>query len=812
MHTSLIAMILTGLASGSLGAASPMDAVAPVLAASVTSPSSQAQHVQADLIADVASISPGKTFRLGVRFRIDPHWHIYWRYSGETGQPTEVRWKLPEEFRAGPLQYPGPRKFVDKADIVSYGYEDQVLLWSEITPPKDLTTGQKVTLGAEANWLACKTLCVMGSASLSLELPVEAKPSKAKGEALASFEAAERQLPVEPEKAKHLDVKTKLSVDAVRPGQEFKALVRLDIEKGWHIQSNKPLDENMIATDLFLGATDALRVGRPVFPKGTISNFAGMKVSEYAGTVQVEVPLRATNDLQPGRHTIEGVLVYQACKEDGTCLPPEYVSLEIPVRSGKASTTASAPPSKAAPSQGPESANGVPEESAAQPGPTTMASTDTSVGGTGSSSRGLIYLLLVAFGGGLLLNVMPCVLPVVSIKIVSFVQQAGEEPRRVLLLGVAFTGGMLSFFVLLGVLAMQVPIGPGWVLQSTVGTVVLIAVIFAFALSLFGVFEITLPGSAASGLTAASASKEGPVGAWLKGFLTTILGTSCTAPLLSAAWTGAIAMSPPVRLLIFVVMGFGMASPYLVLSAKPGWMKFLPKPGAWMDAFKQFMGFLLIATAIWLMWVLSSHVGADGVVWTLALLTAIAMALWLVGRVSGSSSMPRTIASYAAAVVLIAGASWWIGGILKASEPTSHGVTANADGSADFSDSIPWRPYEKGLAQKLANEGKVVYVDYTARWCATCQSNKRLVLDTEEVRSVMERLGVVPLKADFTRGDASIKEDLARFNRPSVPLNLVYGPRHVEDPIVLPELLTKERVLDALRSVAQARNSGQDRM
>lgn len=784
-------------------------------------------RVKARLVADTNALAAGKTFRLGVAFTIDDDWHIYWKHPGQTGQATQVTWKLPDGFKAGPLQYPTPRKFVDKAGIVSYGYENEVLIFAEITPPKDLPAGKKLTLKAGTEWLACKTLCVLGSAELSAELPVAADGASTKPAHEDLFTSAEQAMPVPADKAEHLTITSGTNVDRVRPGDEFKLGVRLDIAKGMHIQSHKPLDEAFVATDLFIGAPDTVVLELPKFPEGKVREVSGMKLSEYAGTVRIMIPARATADLEPGKLTAEAVLVYQVCKDSGVCLPPMSARIEIPIHAAEKGAEVTKANASIFAGQSTDAAK---DEQDRQAAATEAAATDAQAtdrqaapakqqeaAGTGAGSEdltaaadpGIVLMLVFAFLGGLILNVMPCVLPVISIKIMSFVEQAGEDAKRIFLLGMSFAAGMVAFFLLLGLLAMAVRIGPGWVLQNTLGVVIITTVIFAFALSLFGVFEIQLPGKASSNL-ASAASKEGPGGAFAKGFFATILGTSCTAPFISTAWSAALAASPPVRLILFLVMGLGMASPYILLSAKPDWMKLLPKPGPWMDGFKQFMGFVLIATALWLLWVLEGHVGPDGLIWMLVFLTVVSLALWMIGRIPATAGKGRWARTTSVAVaILIAGS---LGFRYQLDNlPEQEGTTAqvsqaallgNGDGEGLDYTTIPWQPYEKGLAEKLADEGKVVFVDFTARWCATCQTNKQVVLETDEIRSAMKRLGVIPLKADYTRKDPQLAKELERFDRPGVPLNIVYGPSRPDDPIVLPELLSKDRVLDALNQAA----------
>jgi len=761
-------------------------------------------NAKVELLADVSAVAPGRPFQVGVNFRVEPKWHIYWRYSGDTGRPTEVKWSLPPGFKHGVLRYPAPRKFVDAGDTLSFGYEGQVLLWTTVTPPKTLEPGGTVRLSAEVEWLACKTLCVIGKKTVALALPVAASADRVAPAHKDLFQTARRRTPVPPASAQHVRIEVGLNVDQVRPGDRFEAGVRLTIEPGWHVQSHKPLDKNFIATDLFLGSPDVIRLGPPVFPPGKTRARLGQKVSEYGGQVLIRVPARATADLKPGRLHVDGVLVFQPCSDAGACLPPQYVDVNIPIKT--APRDAAAKPANTewfagSTAQKPSAPGAKPHQESRPAGVSETPGTRD-----GETHYGLAYLLALAFLAGLILNVMPCVLPVVSIKVLSFVQQAGEEPRRVLQLGSAFTAGMLLFFVGLGLLAMAVPVGPGFVLQRPVGVIAVTVVIFAFALSLFGVFELTLPGRAAASLQAAG-GHEGAMGAFAKGFLATILGTSCTAPVLSGVWMSALAAGAPIRLLVFTTMGLGMASPYMILAAKPGWMRFLPRPGAWMETFKQFMGFVMLATALWLLWVLAGQVGGDGLVWALVFLTILSVGLWLVGRIPPTAGSTRWLVTHAVAALLILAGGWmaWPGMTTRLPDRLADASTVELSATTlDYSRSIPWQPYAPGRAEQLAAKGHIVYVDYTARWCVTCQSNKRLVLETRAVRAAMKRLGVIPLKADFSNGSPDIERDLDRFGRKGVPLNLVYAPG-LDEPIVLPEVfVTNEPVLRALQRAEAA--------
>jgi thiol:disulfide interchange protein len=427
----------------------------------------------------------------------------------------------------------------------------------------------------------------------------------------------------------------------------------------------------------------------------------------------------------------------------------------------------------------------------------------------------LITAIMFAFLGGLILNIMPCVLPVISIKILSFVQQAGEDPKRVFQLGLVFASGVVLSFLALAAVIIGLKHGgtfvsQGFHFQNPVVVIVLASIIFAFGLSLFGVFEVTIPGAAISQISAAE-EREGALGAFLKGVLATILATPCTAPFLGSALGLALnpATSDSILVVIFLSAGFGMASPYIILTWKPAWLKFVPRPGAWMETFKQFMGFLLMGTVVFLTWPLKDLIGAEGLFWTLCFLTSLGLAVWILGLQTPLTPFSKRMGAWGLALVVVMG-SWWVCfhkyapfEVLLANAQNGNGNGAPpvlAAGSPkelapgflepeEWEDEIPWRRWSKGMPEQLAQDGHTVFVDFTATWCLTCIANKKGTVDTPEVRQVMSDLCVIPLKADFTHRDPEIVEVLQKFGRGGVPLNVIYPAENPGKPIALPEQL-----------------------
>ena len=416
-----------------------------------------------------------------------------------------------------------------------------------------------------------------------------------------------------------------------------------------------------------------------------------------------------------------------------------------------------------------------------------------------SQTQSLWKMLIYAFVGGLILNLMPCVLPVIALKILGFVQQSQTAPGRVRALGLVYAAGVLmSFLVLAGIVIGLKSAGhqAGWGLQfgNPVFLVCLTVLVTLVALNLFGVFEVTLGGRA---LDAAGslASKHGAAGAFFNGVLATALATPCTAPFLSIALGFAFAQSAPFILLIFLAVGTGLAAPYVLLSWHPAWLKFLPKPGVWMEHFKVGMGFPMLATAAWLFNLASGSYGKN-VLWLGLFLVVTAFAAWIFGTFFQRGRRHRGSA-LAIALLLLAG------GYAAALEGQLHwrsaiAPSANAGSLQESPEGIDWQPWSPEAVDTARRAGRPVLVDFTADWCLTCQVNKKTSLEIPSVRAKLKELNALALLGDYTRTPGAILSELNRFHRAGVPLVLIYPKDPAATPIVLPEVLTPGHVLSAL--------------
>ena len=432
------------------------------------------------------------------------------------------------------------------------------------------------------------------------------------------------------------------------------------------------------------------------------------------------------------------------------------------------------------------------------------AGSGTAAASTGTGALSIWQALLFAFLGGMILNLMPCVLPVLSLKILGFVKQADESKKKALSHGLVFTAGVLvSFWVLVGVLlalrAGGEELGWGFQLQSPEFLIILSGFMFLFGLNMLGVFEIGTSLTAVGGKTA---SKSGWGGSFLNGITATVVATPCTAPFMGSALGYSLTQPIWIVWLIFTFLALGMAAPYVVLSASPALLRFLPKPGRWMETLKQFMGFLLLATVIWLSWVLSVQAGALAVVLLLAVLLLLGVGALILGRwcVFSASSGKRYLAYVLAAVFIIGGVTMGILGVGTTSLADPSSTTTS---SLSGEDAIAWQPYSQQRWEQLKNSDSVVFIDFTAAWCLSCQVNERVAFSSAEVQRKFADLKIVPLKADWTARNEEITEALAGYGRNSVPLYVLYGPDKTEDPIILPEIITPGIVIDALTRIGQ---------
>lgn len=689
--------------------------------------------VQARLIAGGQAVVPGQTLRLGVHLAQDEGWHTYWRNGGDSGLPTYIEWDLPEGVEAGPILWPTPKLYEEAGGLLAYGYADDIVLFTDVRLPEDLRVGDTVTFRADVDWLMCKELCIPGAAEVELTLPVASAPVPTTGRDAELMAASWARVPTPTD-----DFVFHRELTAVPAGQTVHLALQAvgvppDTEWTWF-----PFADDVLYPD------DAFAV-------------------EHDGDLLLGLPVEVDASAEPGDLQWGGVL--ELAEASG----PRYleVTTTIPV-AGPGVTIERASPDVFASLLGEVGAVATPE-----------------------AARSIFYYLLLAFVGGIILNVMPCVLPVISLKILGFVQHANDDRATVFRLGLMFAAGVLASFlalalVVIGIQAAGDQLGWGFQFQNPTFVVVMGAIVFAFGLSLFGVYEIILPFAMAGGSSSRGAYAE----SFFNGILATALATPCTAPFMGTALGFAFTQPAGGILAIFLAIGLGLAVPYVLLSANPAWLRFVPKPGMWMERFKQGMGFLLMATLIWLLWVLGQQVGTDGVVWALAFLLTLGFALWLYGAMlTLNSGTGRRVLVWAIMIAMVVG-GWRV--FLSDSlsyEPGTAAQASNHDG---------WETFDPVVLEETVRAGNTVFVDFTAAWCWTCKVNEKTVLATDAVQDKFRELGVVKMMGDWTRRDPVITEVLRQYGRSGVPFYIVFPAGRMDDPIPLPEVITEGIVIDAL--------------
>jgi len=772
---------------------------------------SSAPRVEVQLLAGRTALVPGKEIELAAKFAIEPGWHIYWRNRGEAGMETSFNWHLPPGFRVGPMRFPVPKRHVDQGDIHTFVLEGQPVILTELAVPQGLTPGEQVTVGVDVDWLVCKDRCYKGGKSLSLSLPVAMVAEKAEPANELTFRMARNELPLPMDQARHLDrLWVAANVEKVKPSAEFEIAVVLEVQDGHHLNSHQPLSQFLIPTDLFHDRADGLLTGRARFPEGHLEPgpVGGGQLSVYRGRTVITLPVTADASLTGEQVRLSGVVTYQACSDrTNQCFRPTAAewSLTLPIAGlGETVMPANQELFRATgtrPAAGRESGPGERVERVIKDGPG-EPSFSTSTTWLGRVQRrlsdlGVVGYLVMALIGGFILNLMPCVLPVVSIKILSFVQQARESRLRVFTLGLAFAAGIQLSFVVLGVLIVMLGQQWGGLFQRPQVVIGLAALVTAFALSLFGVFSLFAPKIV--GELGGKVQREGHLSAVGMGLLATLLGTACTAPFLSLVIAIASQQAPAVGMLIFVTAGLGMAVPYVLLAAKPAWLKVVPRPGPWMKTFEHVMGFCLLGTVVWLFNTVNTQLGGEGLLWTLLFLLLVSVGVWFYGKVEYGASRGRKAAGYAATAACILG-GWWlcfhgittIPALVQEQRARRQSLGVDMFAGLDWTkDKFPWIPYTRDRAMEAVKAGKTVFIDYTADWCVNCKANEKGVIDTAAVRQVMQRLGVLPFKADYTSKDPEITADLNKYGRAGVPMYLIIPAHRPDDVILLDEVLTQ---------------------
>ncbi len=697
------------------------------------------EYVESELIARHGSAEPGGKLLVGLRLKMDAHWHTYWQNPGDSGMPTTIQWKLPAGFKAAQIQWPLPQR-LPVPPLMNYGYEGEIVLPVELSVPKDWPVNQPARIAARADWLVCKDVCLPEGADLELTLPViNANPAPdAKWAAL--FDKSLAAIPTQSIKGATATTKDGM-IELTLPGVKPAALEKVYVF---------PMIEGLV-------------------------EHAAPQTTKIVGD-GIAISFSVSNQLSASEPRISGVVTGAMSGAEAKPLLFE-APMTGKLVAGKAAPAASVLSKPEVQSQG--------------------------------DSLTLGLALLFAFIGGLILNLMPCVFPVLSLKILGFAgggasrstmsatpnaaDGAAERAARASMRthGIAFAIGVIASFVALAATLLALrsageAVGWGFQLQSPLVVTLLALLFFIIGLNLSGVFEF---GNVLPGDLAAKSFKHPTADALFSGVLAALVASPCTAPFMGAALGFALTQSTFAALIVFAVMGAGMALPYVLLSFFPAWLKRLPRPGPWLETFKQVMAFPMYATVVWLAWVLLVQVGVDGMVWFGSALVLLSFGAWLLGK---SRNGIGRISALAAVLTAL--------GIANPPAPTVSGdaSTSNSATTSSTASGAGWDVYSKTRIAELNAAGKPVFVDFTAAWCVTCQVNKKVVLETKTVRDAFAAKNLNLMRADWTRRDAAITAALAEFGRSGVPVYALYLPGKA--PVLLPEILTERIVLDALNS------------
>ncbi|MGM0632110.1 MAG: protein-disulfide reductase DsbD family protein [Pseudomonadota bacterium] len=693
------------------------------------------EEMDVELIPETANAVPGET--LWVAIRLDPTegWHTYSKWIGDSGEATFVHeWTLPEGASAGEIQWPVPQWLpFPGTDLITYSYKEQVLLMVPVEVPSSYSA-DTFPVSAHVEWQVCDLICLIGDAEVGLEVPVG---------------------------------------DRLQPNTEW-ADEFAATRAAW------PKEEHEVDA-LFARAGDRISFSFTA-DDGTLSDIENVWFFPEERRSIKPGPLRDVTIMPAGAQITHNQ--HRRILEDLDPVPGllkvEYTDGEV--RGFDVQASEATPDTLAAVASAADTGAGA---SAGPPG-------------TGADQN-LLLIMLFALMGGAMLNLMPCVFPVLSLKAMSLVSKSHKEVADRRMHGLAYTAGIVLAFMVLASALLALRAGGeavGWAfqLQSPWFVSLLIYLFFLMGLSLSGVFEI---GGGLMGMGQSLTAKSGYRGSFFTGVLATVVASPCTAPFMGAALGFALSQSWLVAMVVFAFLGLGMALPFLALTFVPALMRFMPKPGPWMETFKEFMAFPLYATALWLLWVLGLQVGVNGMITVAGSALFLAFALWLLQRRRASSSPVFRGASVAASVLILIGAVAVLG--LPTVQTAGSDVMAAGGESSD--ETPEFEPFSSARVEELRASGTPVFVNMTAAWCITCLANENTTLNTDRVRQSMEDNGIVYMKGDWTNQDPEISRVLDEFNRPSVPLYILYPGDPSAEPEILPQILTPNIVTEAFAAL-----------
>jgi thiol:disulfide interchange protein DsbD len=718
-------------------------------------------HLELELVAQ-GTAAPGKSLLVALRQTIAPGWHTYWRNPGDAGEATDIAWTLPKGWSAGPIIWPSPERVIT-GPLMNYVYSNAVILPSRLVVPADAAPGASVTLSAHVSLLVCKDVCVPEEANLTLNLPVEARatPDPVWGAKLVRL-AAETPHPA--------GAKAVFALNG--------ATLRLKVSGA------------AVTRALKAHGTDHVYF----YPfTGTVIDHVKPQAARASGEDAVILALPAGYDFTHNKAPahLGGVVSFADGKGFEIDAVPGLVP-DAPAAEAKPAVEAAAPASDNAVAP---SSSSAPIDSAPVVATAGATAATAAMPPVPQKDLGLPLAVLFALLGGLILNLMPCVFPVLSIKAAALARHT-EHPAEARAEGLAYLAGVVASFLGLAIALIAArkageAVGWGFQLQSPGTVAALTLVMLASALNLSGVFEMGLSAqNAGSGL----AAKGGLLGAFFTGVLAVVVAAPCTGPFMASTIGWAMAQSELTALVVFGALGVGLASPFVLLAFAPGLYRMMPRPGAWMETLRKVLAFPMYGAAAWLAWVYASEAGTLLVPWLYAAAIALSFGLWLWG-VSQTAGTPRAqLTNRIGAVIAIAST---VGILVAAPAPRP-----DQAGAAEAGQGVKIEVWSPQKVAELQAAGKPIFVDFTAAWCVTCKVNEGGALASSKVIAAFRNSGVAYLRADWTNRNAEIAKALQAHGRAGVPLYLVYG-RKGGEATILPQLLTEDLLLKAIADASR---------
>jgi thiol:disulfide interchange protein/DsbC/DsbD-like thiol-disulfide interchange protein len=767
-------------------------------------------------------VKPGsQTGQLAITAEMEEGWHIY-SITQPPGGPIRTKIKLDQspDFRlTGDFKpAPAPKSHVDQEAWPGLTIEEHFgrVTW---TAPVEFAAGvdpRQSKISGKLNVQACAKSCLPPK-----DLPFSARWAEPTAE--AAVDPAAKSAPANNQvyAAKGISFHGWIEPEIASPGGKVKLVLTAAPDDGWHIYELGRLKTKAGSHPTMIGLTETAGLEAGVTtadaePTHDADNPVGQHEKPVNWTTELTVP----NGVKPGKYKLAGLLAYQVCMNHGTCERPTAIGFEATLTvdfnsadgiAAIAFTDKTSYAEAAEALAGSGGALDLKQVKAAGPEPT---------------NRSLPLMMGFGFLGGLILNLMPCVLPVIGLKVLSFIEQSGQSRGRVFLLNLWYSAGLLSVFMVLATLPVAARLLFGqqfsWGQQFAYDgfNITLAAIVFVMALSFLGVWEIPIPGFVGSGKANDLAAQEGVSGAFFKGAITTVLATPCSGPFLGPALGFAVAQPPQVTYLMFGCIGLGMASPYLLIGAFPALMRFLPKPGAWMDTFKQTMGFILLGTVVYLM----TLIRWERFIPTFSFLMGLWAAAWWIGRVPLYAEFSAKAKAWTGAAVFTAliglFSFQWLGGVmtgrfeLMLNRQIAERLSGDNQGPANPAAArgeheLPWEPFSLKKLADYTRDGKTVMVDFTADWCATCKTLEATVLNTAGTRELVALNGIVTLVADMTRNPADEAALLSKLVGPSgsVPALAVFPTGRPNEPIVLKDFYTRGELLEKLKQAGPSKGA-----